>query len=332
HYKEKLLEVQIRTEEMHALAEEGIASHWRYKGTERDKQFDQKIAWLKQIMEWMRKSKNALDFVEELKIDLFENEVIVFTPKGDPISLPEGATPVDFAFEVHTNIGNHCVRARVNEKIVPLDFELNSGDIVEILVQNNAKPSRNWLNFVKTRKAKNKIKTALGIEIEHKPKEARLRLERAAQSSINLEEHVEVSGHPGWSRNLKVSKCCLPKPGEGIIGVKTKEGKITIHKPDCIHLDSIDDAKKIALGWKKKEVDLFKLRTSISDRPGVMVDILNLLAKEMLTVRSVNTRTRKNRIVLSFKIQMIPEEKRDELVEKVRKINDVNDVRIALGA
>ncbi|MFC1752748.1 RelA/SpoT family protein [Thermoproteota archaeon] len=336
NYGKKQLEVQIRTVEMHHIAEEGIAAHWRYKGTERDKQFDQKIAWLKQILDWKRRTKSAIGFVENLRIDLFENEIIVFTPKGDPISLPEGATPIDFAYEVHTGIGNRCSKSKVNEKLVPLDFELNSGDVVEIITQKNAFPSRSWLNFVKTKKAKNKIRAVLGIEVEHKPKEARLRQEAAEAQKlerriINLEDYVLVVGRPEWAKHLKVSKCCRPDIGEDITGVKTKEGKITVHKTECPNLASIQEDRLIKLEWKEiEDRTFFKLKTFINDRPGVLAEILNLLAKEKLDVKSVNSRIRKRKIILSFKIKMISGEEQEELVEKVKKIGDVNDAKVSL--
>ena len=336
HHGKKLLEVQIRTKDMHHIAEEGIAAHWRYKGTERDKQFDQKITWLKQILQWKRRSATAFDFVENLKIDLFENEIIVFTPEGDPISLPEGATPVDFAYAVHTGIGNRCSKAKVNEKLVPLDFELNSGDVIEILTQNNAFPSRSWLNFAKTRRAKAKIRAILGIEVEHRPKGERMKQAAKEAASderriIDLEDYVDVVGHPGWAKYLKVSKCCRPKVGEKILGIKTKEGKITVHKKNCLNLDNIQDEKKLYLAWKgEKEEKVLKLRTYITDRPGVLVDLLNLLAKEKLHVKSVNSRVRKQRILLSFKINMISQDKQAELLEKIKNVPDVSGAKISV--
>ena len=166
----KMLEVQIRTEDMHHLAEEGVAAHWRYQGTERDKQFDRKIAWLKQILDWKTKSNDATDFIETLKIDLFHDEIVVFTPKGDPISLPRKSTPIDFAYAVHTTIGNHCSKSKVNNRLMPLDTELKSGDIIEIMTQKNASPSRQWLKFVKTGKARSKIRSVLNIVSDLDPK------------------------------------------------------------------------------------------------------------------------------------------------------------------
>ncbi|OCL25145.1 (p)ppGpp synthetase [Orenia metallireducens] len=153
------LEIQIRTWEMHRTAEYGIAAHWRYKeGNKKDEDFERKISWLRQLLEWQKDLNDAKEFMENLKIDLFEDEVFVFTPKGDVISLPYGASPVDFAYNIHTDIGHTCVGAKVNGKIIPLEYRLKNGDIIEILTSNNSGPSRDWLNFVKTSRAKSKIK------------------------------------------------------------------------------------------------------------------------------------------------------------------------------
>lgn len=154
------LEIQIRTWEMHRTAEYGIAAHWRYKGgTKSNEEFEKKISWLRQLLEWQRDLQDATEFMETLKIDLFEDEVFVFTPKGDVVSLPQGATPVDFAYNIHTEVGHTCVGAKVNSKIAPLEYKLENGDIVEVLTSKNSNgPSRDWLNFVKTSKAKSKIK------------------------------------------------------------------------------------------------------------------------------------------------------------------------------
>jgi len=153
-------EVQIRTWEMHRTAEYGIAAHWRYKEgyTSSDKEFEQKLTWLRQILDWQRELRDPREFMESLKIDLFSDRVYVFTPKGDVVELPAGSVPIDFAYRVHTDIGHQCVGAKVNGRIVPLDYQLKTGDIVEILTQKGSGPSRDWLKIVKTSQAKNRIR------------------------------------------------------------------------------------------------------------------------------------------------------------------------------
>ncbi len=153
------LEIQIRSEEMHRTAEYGVAAHWRYKeGTRGDDAFDERLAWLRQMLEWQTELKDPREFMEALKIDLFEEEVFVFSPKGDVISLKRGSTPIDFAYAIHTEVGNRCVGAKVNGSIVQLGYELQMGDRIEILTNKNSHPSRDWLNIIKTSSAKSKIR------------------------------------------------------------------------------------------------------------------------------------------------------------------------------
>ena len=159
----KPLEVQIRTSEMHQNAEYGIAAHWKYKeGTPRDKSYEQRITWLRKMMEWRSDVDDAQEFVESMKTDVFQDRVYIFTPRGDIIDLPGGSTPIDFAYHIHTDIGHRCRGARVNGKLVPLDYELKTGDQVEILAAKRGGPSRDWLNtnlgLVKTQRARTKIK------------------------------------------------------------------------------------------------------------------------------------------------------------------------------
>ena len=153
----KLLEIQIRTAEMDTTAEYGIAAHWMYKHGLTDRQVD-RLTWLKSMMEWQKETTDATDFMESLKGELVAEEVFVFTPKGDVVSLPSGATPIDFAYHVHTEVGHRTIGARVNDRIVPLDSELVSGDRVEVITGKNSGPSRDWLAVVQSGRARNKIR------------------------------------------------------------------------------------------------------------------------------------------------------------------------------
>ena len=157
------LEIQIRTVEMHHFNEYGIAAHWRYKegdsSTRDARKFDEKMQWLREMLEWQQETDDPREFMESLKVDLFDSEVFVFTPKGEVMSLKARSTPLDFAYAIHTEVGNRCVGAKVNNVIVPLAYELQNGDRVEILTQKNASPSRDWLNIVQTPSARSKIRS-----------------------------------------------------------------------------------------------------------------------------------------------------------------------------
>jgi len=152
------LEVQIRTQEMHRIAEEGVAAHWKYKDGKPTTDDDQRIIWMRQLIEWSQELQEPGEFLTTLKVDLAPNEVYAFTPKGRVLELPAGATPVDFAYAVHTEVGHQCVGAKVNGQMVALRHEISSGDVVEILTQKGHSPSRDWLSFVKSSHAKSKIR------------------------------------------------------------------------------------------------------------------------------------------------------------------------------
>ena len=202
-------EIQIRTEEMHKMAEEGIAAHWKYKDGPVSAQDEQRLAWLRQVVEWQRDVSDPNEFLSTLKIDLYPEEVYTFTPKGKVVVLPRDATPIDFAYTVHTEVGHTCVGAKVNGRMVPLRHKLHSGDIVEILTQPGHKPSRDWLGLVKSSRARNKIKHWLNvhqreraIEIGRKLIEKEARKYRIALKDIKDEELTEdrLRLRPGQGR------------------------------------------------------------------------------------------------------------------------------------
>jgi GTP diphosphokinase / guanosine-3',5'-bis(diphosphate) 3'-diphosphatase len=197
-------EVQIRTEEMHRMAEEGIAAHWKYKDGPVSAQDEQRLAWLRQVVEWQRDVSDPTEFLSTLKIDLYPEEVYTFTPKGKVVVLSRESTPIDFAYSIHTEVGHSCVGAKVNGRMVPLRHKLHSGDIVEILTQPGHKPSRDWLAVVKSSRARNKIKHWLNIhqreravEIGRKLIEKEARKYRVALKEIKDEELRKIASDYG---------------------------------------------------------------------------------------------------------------------------------------
>src|ERR1700680_4597879 len=200
-------EVQIRTEEMHKMAEEGIAAHWKYKDGPISAKDEQRLAWLRQVVEWQRDVPDPNEFLSTLKVDLYPEEAYTFTHKGNVFVLPRDATPVDFAYSVHTEVGHTCIGAKVNGRMVPLRHKLHSGDIVEILTQPGHKPSRDWLGLVKSSRSRNKIKHWLNvhqreraIEIGRKLIEKEARKYRIALKEIKDEELQRVASGYGLGK------------------------------------------------------------------------------------------------------------------------------------
>jgi GTP pyrophosphokinase len=192
----KALEIQIRTHAMHSVSEVGIAAHWRYKeGSKAERDYDAKLAWLRQLMDWQREVTDATEFVEGIKLDIFQDQVFVFTPKGDIKDLPAGATPLDFAYRIHTDVGHRTIGAKVNNRLVPLDYRLKNGDIVEVVTTKAEHgPSRDWLSIVRTSHAREKIrqwfkKKDRDENITHGRESLERELKRLARTSIAAVGH-----------------------------------------------------------------------------------------------------------------------------------------------
>jgi GTP diphosphokinase / guanosine-3',5'-bis(diphosphate) 3'-diphosphatase len=202
-------EIQIRTHEMHRIAEEGIAAHWKYKEGRGAAEHDANVRWLRQIMEWQQELKDPREFLSMVKVDLYPDEVYCFTPKGEVRSFPRGATPIDFAYSVHTEVGHRCVGARINGKIQPLRTELKNGDIVEIVTAPNHRPSQDWLTFVRTPRARAKIRQWLNVDRSNRSielgktvadrefKRYRFTLKPHLHDGTRLKEALQALGYPG---------------------------------------------------------------------------------------------------------------------------------------
>ncbi|MEM4637574.1 MAG: RelA/SpoT family protein [Candidatus Woesearchaeota archaeon] len=326
----KVLEIQVRDKEMHRQAEEGIAAHWKYKGREQDKKFDRQIVWLKEFLEWKQNASDAREFVESLKMDLFQKEIFVFTPKGDIISLPENSTPIDFAYAVHTDIGNHCKAAKVNNEIVPLDHVLSPGDIVEIITSRNASPSRSWLSFAKSNNTIIKIKHALGIPIEHNPKknEEREKIRKERQNKFkSLEFKDGAIILEGKSPDIRIPKCCSPQIGDKIRAFKSKDGKIVIHKANCINLYSYDFSREIHPEITKEKKESVILHVYVKDRLGLLAEILHEIAEMKLIVKNINTKFGKNdAAMITIELLNTQNISIDRLIDKISKIKSVQSV------
>lgn len=257
--KGRIVEIQIRTSDMHEHAENGIAAHWSY--SESGKRTNS-TAHAK-TLEWVNKLKNVLKDIKskeglaDLKIDFFKDRIFVFTPLGDIKDLPEGATPIDFAYAIHSGIGESAGGAKVNDRIVPLDHELANGDVVEIIKNKNARPSRDWLAFVKTGEAKKHIRTWLRAfdpanapKDESKPVRTRQAMPKPRPAPLKPKPQGPQLSIQG-ERNMlyKLGKCCNPDHTGKVRGYVTLNRGVTIHRSDCANLKSADKKRLLTASW-----------------------------------------------------------------------------------
>ena len=263
----EIFEIQIRTYEMHEVAEFGIAAHWKYKGGKaQGKDVDNKLDWLRQLLEWQKDLKDPKEFIDTLKIDFFDDEVFVFTPNGDVVDLPEGSTPVDFAYRVHTGVGNTCVGAKVDSRIVPLNYKLKNGNIVEIITQKSSTgPSRDWLKFVKSPRARQKIKQWFkskekDISIE-KGKELFEREAKKLGLDLNILDNEKIYHKIAKELSINSISDLFASIGYGNFKEKLVINKILNIK------NAIEN-----IGLTKNEDDYLKSSSSKKDATGVRID------------------------------------------------------------
>jgi RelA/SpoT family (p)ppGpp synthetase len=203
------VEIQIRTRRMHHVAEFGIAAHWRYKeagSVVADSQVDRKLAWLRQLVEWQQDLKDAREYMDTVKMDLFADEVFVFSPRGDVFDLPKGSTPIDFAYRVHTEVGNHVTGARINDRMVPLATPMRNGDIVEIITSKNAHPRMDWLNLAITHSAKSRIRQWFKKHHREEHIQQGRQMLEAELGKANLEELLKTDRIKDLGKRLNVSE------------------------------------------------------------------------------------------------------------------------------
>ncbi|MCR4335775.1 MAG: TGS domain-containing protein [archaeon] len=300
------IEIQIKTKEMHDEAEYGIASHWIYKGGEKDSKFDKKIEWIKQILDWQKTSN------DQTENRIFEKEIFALTPKGQVIELPDGATVIDFAYAVHSDIGNHCQNAKINGSIAPLHTVIKNSDIVEIITSQKQVPKMNWLGFVKTSKAKQKIRAKLQIQKSNKT--SLLNKDTAQKIKIN-------------DKKIRIAKCCTPVPGDDIIGLKTTKRKISVHRTDC---DEVSGYKGTLIGvsWHGSGNDYkTELIVHASDRLGLLKDLLEVISKSNITVSSTNAKISSNNSVqCKFGLKIKNVSQLEELSKKISNVKGVTKV------
>ena len=429
----KPVEIQIRTWDMHRRAEFGIAAHWKYKengqagralsvpdksdlkrGSDDNQELSEadNLKWIQQLADWTSETPDSNEFLGSLKEDLGAAEVYVFTPKGKIVSLPANATPVDFAYAVHTEVGHRTMGARVNGRLVPLDTKLENGDIVEVLTSksDNAGPSRDWLSFVKSPKARNKIRQWFSKERRTEAiEEGRDELTRAMRKrnlpigtllttqalvgvadelnfpnpdavfaaigdgqistqnviahlvkdagSDEVDEEVEQEALPlravenakkktsslGVSVKgvddvwVKLARCCMPVPGDRIVGFITRNQGVSVHRADCqnmIDLQRRQPERVVDVAWTStKGLFMVRIQVEALDRQHLLSDVTRVLADHGVNILSGSQATGSDRVAISqFSFEMADPQHLNRLLAAVRKIDGVFDVYRVTGA
>ncbi|MFJ5292023.1 RelA/SpoT family protein [Streptomyces sp. NPDC088348] len=420
----KPVELQIRTFDMHRRAEYGIAAHWKYKqeavagaskvrtdapkstgkGSRQDTVND--MAWLRQLLDWQKETEDPSEFLESLRFDLSRNEVFVFTPKGDVIALPAGATPVDFAYAVHTEVGHRTIGARVNGRLVPLESTLDNGDLVEVFTSKaaGAGPSRDWLGFVKSPRARNKIRAWFSKErrdeaieqgkdaIARAMRKQNLPIQRiltgdslvtlahemrypdisslyaaigeghvAAQGVVQklvqalggeeaANEDIAESTPPSHGRSkrranadpgvvvkgvddvwVKLARCCTPVPGDPIIGFVTRGSGVSVHRADCVNVDSLSQQPEriLEVEWAPTQSSVFLVAIQVEalDRSRLLSDVTRVLSDQHVNILSAAVQTSRDRVATSrFTFEMGDPKHLGHVLKAVRGVEGVYDV------
>jgi GTP diphosphokinase / guanosine-3',5'-bis(diphosphate) 3'-diphosphatase len=270
-YEGRIIEIQIRTHEMHRTAENGIAAHWLYKGGGKTAATPEDLSLISRLKEWQSANPKSGDFLEEIKREILGDSIYVFTPKGDVFELPAGSTAIDFAYRVHTDIGDHCLAAKADGAIIPLKQPLKNTQVVEVLTAVTAHPHLDWLRVVKTSRARSKVRHWLvanepelifdrNIVAKKKAGEApppappRQRREGDAEPETRIRDPHKVTIRIGQERNMMIrtAQCCSPSTGDAIVGYVSRGRGITVHKVDCPSLASIKDftERRIDVEWE----------------------------------------------------------------------------------
>ncbi len=284
------MEIQIRSEEMDRIAREGIAAHWTYKEKSSDNRLESQLTWLRQMYEWLKDASAPDELMDSMRRDFRESLIYVFTPKGEVKELPAGATPLDFAYLVHSDIGSRCIGARVHGRIVPLRYNLQLGDVVEILTSKNQVPHRDWLDIVVTGRARTRIRQRLREMGEMDPIEdpeakkrnepvlPRKKIEPAPVRQVDIgtrQKLIRIQGKKGVI--VQFGRCCNPMPGNEVVGYVTKALGITIHRVDCSSFarSAKDPNRIVESTWEGDMLMESTMRVVLRNRPNVLADITN---------------------------------------------------------
>ena len=341
--KGQALEIQIRTEEMDRVAREGIAAHWKYKdqakGKGDDPKLDRQLDWLRKMYEWIRETHEPDELLDGVRRDMVSSDLYVFTPKGEVKELTNGSTPLDFAYMVHSDVGHHCIAARVNGNIVPLRYHLQTGDVVEILTSKNQKPHLDWLDIVVTGKARSRIRQRLREIGELEPLDTQLRRDRveilpqAKTKFVAVDEKtrmslVRIQGKKDVA--VQFAKCCNAYPGQPILGYVTKHpGGITVHRADCRAFSSVerDPARIIGASWEGDSIFELSLRVTIGQRPNALADITNAIRPMNISITRAQFRQNgAGKGYFDFTFETHDQEGLDRVAKTIRMVSGVTEV------
>jgi len=322
----KTLEVQIRTWEMHRIAEYGIAAHWRYKeGGKRDEVFEAKIAWLRSLMEWRQEVTDAGEFVDAMKTDVFQDRVYAFTPKGKIIDLPVGATPIDFAYYVHTEIGHRCRGAKVNDRWVGLDYQLRTGDRVEIITSKRAAPSRDWLN------------PALGASGNGTSEPRNGCQTFQLRETGRLPRCRRFWGHQQPANCRQNRRNALPRGGEAASHPSssyiTRGRGVTVHRRDCpniLRLRNTERLIEVSWGTRLQTVPV-TIRITAYDRTRLLHEISGIISAENINMAAVNVGRRKNIVTLYITVEINDIAQLSRVLTKIERLPNVFEARRHMG-
>ncbi len=348
---DQLLEIQIRTFQMHSMNEIGIANHWSYKegDTRKTRNFDEKVQWLKRLLDMQQEAKNADEFIKNVKFDLFKEEVFVFSPKGRVIDLPAGSTPIDFAYRVHTDVGNHCVGAKVNGRIVPLTYSLQTGDIVKILTTKTAKgPGKDWLKIARSPSTRSKIRSWLRKHQEDEEKNEKLEKKEELPTpkedipEIPLVHSPRSAKKPGSSviidgnKNLMVTfpRCCNPVPYDEIVGYISRGRGIVIHRATCPNLRTLlaEEGRIVPARWNREAEEESYFETAlvlfVDDTPGTLTKISEVLTKEHFRVLEMKASiTGKDLEKITLRLEIRDNFELHHIVDTLSKLSIVKRVK-----
>lgn len=321
------VEIQVRTEDMNKVAEEGIAAHWKYKGVQGDPGFDQKLSWLRQVLDWQKESKDYKEFMEMLQIDFFEDEIFTFTPKGMVISLPKGATILDFAYAIHSNIGDKATGAKVNGRFVPLRTLLKNGDQVDIITSKTQNPSRDWLKIATTSKASSKIKQYIRQHGDIPVKKLGTTIEEK-KDLVNWILNVEGLKKP----KIRLALCCNPIPGDNIVAYTTKSERVTVHKTSCeviLKKSAIAGKKKVNAEWIDSEGVIVEIKVDAINRVGLFAEILNAIVSMQTQMKSAGAKPVTEKMVECwFTMESKGLDHLQDVITRIQSIKDVQKVYI----